>query len=121
MRLTEAEYQAYEVKRRGIKESPAKKPEAVARQSLRLVLPFKLPTWNRLLAMNHWQRAKIRQWIHDATLTCIAAARDSQTRTGSALRPLLTPSLLEEYSRMIAPSTSAKSRLAKNKAKSKKP
>jgi len=30
----------------------------------KLILPFPLPTWNRILAMHPWQRKTLRDWIH---------------------------------------------------------
>ena len=39
-----------------------------------IVLPFKLPTWNALLSMNRFQRAKERHRIHNAVLAYIASA-----------------------------------------------
>jgi hypothetical protein len=29
-----------------------------------ITLPFPLPTWNRILGMNRWQRKKLRDWVH---------------------------------------------------------
>ena len=35
------------------------------RKIMEVKLPIALPTWNRLLACNHWQRRKIRHFVHD--------------------------------------------------------
>lgn len=35
-------------------------------KNLKIVLPFPLPTWNRLLSMNQWERKKLRDWIHES-------------------------------------------------------
>ena len=40
--------------------------EAKQRLSIRIVLPFPLPTWNRVLAMHPWARKKMRDMIHEA-------------------------------------------------------
>jgi hypothetical protein len=40
-------------------------PLSKVKKTLKIVLPFKLPTWNLLLGVNRWQRAKIRHWLHD--------------------------------------------------------
>ena len=54
---------------KGVKLNEAQK------KSLVVVLPFKLPTWNALLAMGVWQRKKERDRIHAAVLRCIANAK----------------------------------------------
>ena len=52
------------------------KLDSTQKKSLVVVLPFKLPTWNALLAMNRFQRAKERHRIHAAVqLACIASAK----------------------------------------------
>lgn len=89
-------------------------------ENLRLILPFKMPTWNQLLAMNHFQRAKVRKWIHAQVSTCIQSGDALQTPMGLVLRLQLMPSCLEEYSRMITPNTSRKSHTAKKLARKKK-
>lgn len=89
--------------------------------NLTLILPFKLPTWNQLLAMDHWQRKKVRDWIKRQVSECIASGVDWQTPTGSARRLLLTDLCLREYSEMITPNALKKYRTLKSKAKLKKP
>ena len=67
--------------KQGIGVTPAKgvkglKLDSTQKKSLVVVLPFKLPTWNALLAMNRFQRAKERHRIHAAVqLACIASAK----------------------------------------------
>jgi hypothetical protein len=46
----------------------------------KIVLPFPLPTWNRLLSQNRWGRAKLRHWIHDAVKDVINGIRISGDR-----------------------------------------
>ena len=58
--------------------------------NLRIILPFKLPTWNQLLAMDHWQRAKVRTWIKEQVSECIVNGAEWRTPTGSARKLLLT-------------------------------
>jgi hypothetical protein len=86
-----------------------------------IVLPFKLPTWNQLLAMNHWQRKKVRNWIHDAVLRCIHEGKDSQTQTEQVLKLSLTGSELQEYLSMIQPNSSKKYLSRKKSENQKKP
>lgn len=66
--------------KQGIGVTPAKrsaglKLDSTQKKSLVVVLPFKLPTWNVLLAMGVWQRKKERDRIHAAVLRCIASAK----------------------------------------------
>lgn len=52
------------------------KLDSTQKKSLVIVLPFKLPTWNALLAMGVWQRKKERDRIHAAVqLACIASVK----------------------------------------------
>lgn len=45
----------------------------------KIILPFPLPTWNRILGVNRWQRKKIRDMIKDAV--CILSHYDTDSRT----------------------------------------
>ena len=85
-----------------------------------LVLPFKLPTWNQLLAMNHWQRAKVTKWIKEQVFVCTRLEKEWLTRTESVQRLSLTELSLAEYSQMIQPSSSKKYLLAKRSDQKKK-
>jgi hypothetical protein len=58
-------------------------------------LPFPLPTWNRLLACNHWQRRKIRHFIHDFVQTILSGGD-------------ITDKDLEEYDKSIRPKAKKK-------------
>lgn len=82
-------------------------------RAITLVLPFKLPTWNRLLAMNHWERKKVRHWLHDFVCAALQGVNDSETLTDVVLRPSLTDLQRLEYGRMITPRASLKYRLGK--------
>jgi hypothetical protein len=128
VRFTEQEYEDM-MKRKGMK-APA--PPTLAevgekygltakKESIRLVLPFKLPTWNKLLAMDHWQRAKVRNWIKERVLECIQSGVEWQTPTGLVRKLSLTDLCLAEYLSMMEPNSSKKLRLHKKLAKQKKP
>ena len=98
----------------GLKDGHAEKIQKPAeKKSLVIVLPFKLPTWNLLLGVNRWQRAKIRHWLHDAVSSCIPDENASAIQMVSVLRPSLTESSIAEYYRMITAKSSAKSDLPK--------
>lgn len=77
---------------------------------MRIILPFRLPTWNQLLAMNFWERKRIRDWIKNSVSTCITEQIGSQTQTDAALKQSLTPLSLREYYQMIVPNSSRKLR-----------
>jgi|PlaIllAssembly_1097288.scaffolds.fasta_scaffold541572_2 predicted alpha/beta hydrolase family esterase len=77
---------------------------------IRLILPFRLPTWNQLLAMNHWERKKVRDWIKSAVSTCIAKHGPLPMQTDAVVRHSLTDLLKQEYLSMIVPNSSKKSR-----------
>ena len=85
--------------------------------NIRLILPFKLPTWNQLLAMNPWERNKVAKWIKGQVSACIVSGAEWQTPTGSAVRLRLTDLCLQEYYQMIVPDTSKRFRLHKKKVK----
>jgi hypothetical protein len=84
-------------------------------------LPIALPTWNRLLAMHHWQRKKLRDLIHLFVCISIAYGKDWPTWMEYQGKRYLTESLLQEYLQMIRPSSSNKLPTAKKKASKKKP
>lgn len=86
-------------------------------ENLTLILPFKLPTWNALLAMNQWQRAKVRHWLHGAISLLSPTEGDSQTLTVSASRLCSMGLSIEAYYRMITPGSSRKSGASKSEAK----
>lgn len=80
---------------------------------IRIVLPFRLPTWNQLLAMNRWQRKKVRDWIKGAVSTCIREGIVSQTQTELVARLSWTDLLKLEYLKMIQPDSSKRYRFRK--------
>lgn len=95
---------------------PIDKPPA-QKKTLKIILPFRLPTWNMLLAANPWQRKKVRDWIHAAMSTLRVIEGDSLTQTELVLKPVLTASSIESYCQMITPKSSTKSGTAKSKRK----
>jgi hypothetical protein len=78
---------------------------------LRIILPFRLPTWNQLLAMNHWQRKEVRDWIKGAVSIFIREHKNLPTKTDAVVRLRLTDSSLQAYCRMITPASLRKSRI----------
>ena len=86
---------------------------------LRIVLPFPLPTWNRLLAANPWQRRAIRKWIHHAAYLCFVDDTGLPTLMVSPSKLSLIASSLPEYLQMIRPKKSLKARLL-SKSKSRR-
>ena len=73
-----------------------------------IVLPFRLPTWNQILAMDLRQRMKVKRWIRNFVSQSIADAGGSQIPMGSTLRLQLTDLQKAEYSKMIRPSSSSR-------------
>jgi len=76
---------------------------------IRVVLPFRLPTWNQLLAMGYWQRKKIRDLIKSAVVsTSTIKQSGSVTVMDGRLRPVLTDLWLQEYYKTMIPDPSKK-------------
>ena len=82
----------------------------------KVILPFPLPTWNRILGMNRWHRMKLRNWIKDAVSISIREGFDSLTRTESLARLQLMGLSMADYYQMIRPSTSKKSPTRRRKS-----
>jgi hypothetical protein len=88
---------------------------------IQIILPFKLPTWNQLLAMNHWQRAKVTKWIRENVAYIYTRSESvSPTPMELVLRLRLTEFALQEYLAMIQPRSLTKSRHRKRLAKMRK-
>jgi len=75
---------------------------------LRIILPFRLPTWNQLIAMNQWERKRVRDWIKGAVSMSIQKPRGWQIQTDEVVRLSLTAWSKQEYLSMIVPSASKK-------------
>lgn len=86
---------------------------------VRLILPFKLPTWNQLFAMNKWQRQEVTNWIREYVSISIRDAGGSAIPMGSVVRPVLTALLKEEYYQMTQPDSLKKYRFRKRLEKMK--
>lgn len=90
----------------------------------RLILPFRLPTWNQLLAMNRFQQKKVRDAIKamaaSVVSTSITKESDLQTLTVFRLKQPLTHLYLQDYLLMITPNALSKYRRAKKNQKQKK-
>lgn len=74
-------------------------PSAQLVYPFRLVIPGRLPSWNVVLGMGHWQRAKLKKQIQDAFLCALrATADDCSMKTTSARNMLLiAAATLESY------------------------
>ena len=48
------------------------------KKQIRIVLPFPLPTWNRILAMHPMERKRMRDWIHIAVANVVAGRKISE-------------------------------------------
>ena len=83
---------------------------------LKIILPFKLPTWNQLLAMHYRERSKLNNYLKDVVLESIVNANDSQTPIICQPKQSLTELERLEYLKMITSNASRKYRL-QNKSK----
>lgn len=83
---------------------------------IRIVLPVPLVTWNRLLAMNQWERKKYRDWIHRAVFISIHGGTGWPTRMVSRGKLQLMGLSMQEYLRMIRPGTLKKSAIPRRKS-----
>lgn len=83
---------------------------------LEIVLPVPLPTWNRILAMHHFQRMKCRHLLHQFVSLSIAYGADWPTSTDFQEKPVSTDLLKLEYLQTIRPNKSRKLAIARKKA-----
>jgi hypothetical protein len=74
-----------------------------------LVLDLPLPTWNRVLALSYKQRAHLKHLTYQLVSELFAIGSVSQTEMGSVLSGSSTPSLREDYLRMIGRTASSAS------------
>ena len=65
--------------------------------SVRIVLPFRLPRWNDLLKMNRWERAKITKFIKHFVCLSIIEQTDLQIPTDVVLKLRSMDLSLEAY------------------------
>ena len=76
---------------------------------IKIELDFPLPTWNRVLDMNKWERNKLAKLIHQLLSVYTQYEKDSVTLTVSPQKRLLMESSMRDYYLMIRPPTSKKS------------
>lgn len=89
--------------------------------SLEITLPFAMPTWNRVLGMQQFQRMRLRHLIHAFVFHSITSGEDWPTQMVCASKQQSTLLLRLEYSQTIRPNKSKKSAISKLKsAKTKK-
>lgn len=81
-----------------------------------ILLPYKLPTWNAVLAMPLSKRMRVKKLIRDSVSQCIRAAGGSRTPMGSALNGLSTDWSKADSYRTTRRSTWKRSRSRKKKA-----
>jgi hypothetical protein len=67
--------------------------------AIRVVIPGRLPSWNEILGMEHWARAKFKSDIQDAFLSELRrSAADSSTKTTCARSIMsIAAATLESY------------------------
>lgn len=83
----------------------------MANNEITIILPFRLPTWNQILAMPLRQRMKVKKWIREFVSTSIQDAGGSLIPMGCILRPRLTDYDKAVYLSMIRPDMSRRSRI----------
>ena len=92
--------------------------------TITLIIPGRLPSWNALLAMNHWRRAKEKQKVQAEFILALSRSENAcATQTILARKGLLTVSDIaaqfQEMSRTKSRSkqANAKPRKAKRNAR----
>ena len=77
-------------------------------KQVRLNFNFPLPTWNRILAMDHRARMRLRHLIHSFVADSLSFHTDTetQTQTVSQRRPLSMDLYYTAYLRAIRPNKS---------------
>lgn len=94
------------------------------KRCLAIELPIPLPTWNRILYMQPFQRKRLRDLLHQYVFIFTASDPASWTPMDSHAKPCSMELLNAEYLDLIRPSASSKSRLASlrlQRASQKKP
>jgi hypothetical protein len=83
-----------------------------------LIIPGRLPSWNAILAMEHWARDRYKTTLRENFLSALQlSARDCSTRTTYAKSTLSTAAAtLASYDRMIR----ARRKLRSDKRRSEK-
>ena len=89
-------------------------------RSVKVVVPAKMPTWNCLLAMNRWQRAKVRHSIHQLVSQSITIDAGCAIPMDLASRRRLMVSSIAAYCETIQPRKSRRSATSNTKSASRK-
>ena len=89
--------------------------------SLSLTLKHPVPSWNAILGMGHWQRARLKKAIQDDFLSALrASAGDSSMRTTSQKNTcVIAADTLDSYQQTMQLRRKLKSRKSKSGAKKK--
>ncbi len=87
---------------------------------LSVELPIPMPTWNRILAMQHFERMKLRDLLHLFVSLSLTHGSDWPTSTDFQGKQRSTDLLKLEYLQAIRPNKSRKSVISKLKASLKK-
>lgn len=83
---------------------------------LEIEIPLPMPTWNRILAMQHFERMKLRDLIHTFVSLSATHGSDWPTSTDYQGKRQSTDLLKLEYLQTIRPNKSRKSAITKLKA-----
>lgn len=90
--------------------------KGISCERLEIELPIPMPTWNRILAMQHFERAKLREYLHHAVLCSLTFGSDWPTTMVFRGKPYSTELFLQEYYQTIRPNKSRKLCIAKLRA-----
>lgn len=85
-------------------------------RKLVIILPFRLPTWNVILALPLRRRMRLKALIRDAVSECIRDCIDLETSEAGVIRPRLTDLWLLDYYRTMGQKWSPKSSIPKRKS-----
>jgi hypothetical protein len=85
-------------------------------QCLEIEIPLPMPTWNRILAMQHFERMKLRDLLHEFVSLSITYGSDWPTSTDYQGKRQSTDLLKLEYLQTIRPNKSRKCVISKLKA-----
>lgn len=69
--------------------------------TMTITIPLPMPTWNRILAMQHFERMKLRDLLHHAVSISITCGSDWPTWTVYQSRRLSTGLFTLEYLQTI--------------------
>lgn len=85
------------------------------RITLKLIVPGRLPSWNALLALGHWQRAKLKKEIQSAFLSALRACDDDCSTKTTFAKSItsIAADTLESYVRMSREKQKSRSRNAR--------